>query len=142
MRTPCDYTKRMSGVDPYLCAVILSAAGSFQRRMYLDGKHVWIRITSGFRTKEQQQLLVDAKKSWTMESYHLDGRALDVAILREYAGKSDVVWAFPWYEKFNEEVQEASELILPSSHSITWGGDWKKRDGVHFQIEKKLAFTP
>lgn len=86
-------------------------------------------ITEGLRTPERQLQLFNAGASRTLNSKHLTGRAVDVAIT---VGR-EVRWDWPLYEAFAEKVKAAA-LIL--NLSITWGGDWISfRDGPHYELQ-------
>ena len=72
-----DRLDRLAGVDPRLSAILILAA----TRFYVHNKRATkVRFTSGVRTHAEQRDLVNAGKSWTMNSYHLWGKAVDVAI--------------------------------------------------------------
>lgn len=118
-----DYLDRAVGVDPHLFAVVL--AGAMEYAISTENR---VRILSGKRTKSMQRKLVDMGKSPTMDSRHLTGDAIDLAILKDNAPVA--VWEFEEYSKLNDFIQVAA---LASGHPVEWGGDWKSRDGVHFQ---------
>lgn len=94
-------------------------------------------ITQGLRTLKEQALLVEQKRSWTMNSRHLTGDAFDVAPYKN--GK------ICFTDK--ELLAELAECIFKAADDlgivIQWGGDWdmdgdwkdeKKLDMFHFQI--------
>ena len=85
-------------------------------------------ITEGYRTADRQKELVDAGASMTMNSRHLTGHAVDVAV---FIGR-EVRWDWPLYERLAEHIKAtAQKLVIP----IEWGGDWKKfKDGPHYQL--------
>lgn len=86
-------------------------------------------ITEGLRTVERQREMVRTGKSQTMNSYHLVGKAVDIALIVN----GTVNWEFALYREVANHIKKrAKELGI----KITWGGDWKKLvDGPHFQIE-------
>lgn len=114
----------LAGVDFRLALVIFQAAENF------TFKHPRaVRITEGVRLLARQRDLVRQGKSWTMKSKHLDGKAVDIAILTK--GRERALWGLPEYEAFNQYVQD----LCPSHGlSVTWGGSWAVRDGVHFEL--------
>lgn len=87
-------------------------------------------ITEGLRTLERQKELFEAGKSQTMNSRHLRGLAVDIAIFIE--GKLN--WDFPNYKLVADHIKEvAKDLDIP----ITWGGDWISfKDGPHFELDR------
>lgn len=87
-------------------------------------------ITEGLRTLEKQKEYVRAGKSQTMNSYHLNGRAVDIVVYKD--GK--VTWDLKYYKEIADIVKDTA---AKKGLKITWGGDWKTLvDGPHFQIEK------
>lgn len=87
-------------------------------------------ITEGLRTIEKQKEYVRTGKSQTMNSYHLNGRAVDIVVYKD--GK--VTWDLKYYKEIADIVKE---IAAEKGLKITWGGDWKTLvDGPHFQIEK------
>ena len=88
------------------------------------------QITDGVRTRAEQEKLLAEGKSQTMRSRHLTGHAVDVVAIVD--GK--VTWDWQCYEAIAEAWKRASiETGIP----IEWGGDWKFRDGPHFQLSWK-----
>lgn len=87
-------------------------------------------VTEGLRTKERQAQLFKAGASQTLNSRHLTGHAVDLAAK---VGK-EVRWDWPLYDALGKVVKTAAaELGVP----IIWGGDWKMRDGPHFELDRK-----
>jgi peptidoglycan LD-endopeptidase CwlK len=85
-------------------------------------------VTEGLRTEKRQRELVAAGASQTMNSRHLTGHAVDLAVK---VGR-EVRWDWPLYHRLAADVKEAAyQLGIP----IECGADWKKfRDGPHFQL--------
>jgi peptidoglycan L-alanyl-D-glutamate endopeptidase CwlK len=100
------------------------------RVVRLAGKRADFIVTEGLRTVARQKQLVAAGASQTMNSRHLTGHAVDVAALVD--GK--VRWDWTLYARIADEMKAAAkELGVP----IIWGGDWKFRDGPHFELDRK-----
>lgn len=85
-------------------------------------------VTEGLRSKERQEQLVKAGASKTMNSRHLTGHAVDLAIV---VG-GEVRWDWPLYSKLSNSMKEAAKQVgVP----LEWGGDWTSfKDGPHFQL--------
>lgn len=89
-------------------------------------------ITEGVRSLERQKELYDAKKSTTMNSRHLTGKAVDIAVIVD--GK--ITWDIRTYKAVADHIKAIAKLMqIP----IVWGGDWKSFvDGPHFELDKKV----
>lgn len=85
-------------------------------------------VTEGLRSKAKQKRMVDSGASTTMNSRHLTGHAIDIAVLVD----GEVRWDWPLYARINEAFAKASShLGIP----YTWGGTWEDlRDGPHYQL--------
>jgi peptidoglycan L-alanyl-D-glutamate endopeptidase CwlK len=116
-------THRLRLVDPRLCACAYFAQAHFPHQL---------SVISGRRSEAQQRALVDAGKSPTMNSRHLTGDAVDLAIIVD--GKAD--WEFSKYAQLNTVMQLAARSF---GFELEWGGSWKSRDGVHWQIPVNLG---
>lgn len=85
-------------------------------------------VTEGVRTLGRQKELVAAGASRTMNSKHLSGRAVDIAI---YVG-DELKWTTHLYQTFGKAL-----MAYAKAHGvgIVWGGNWKTfKDYVHFQL--------
>lgn len=89
-------------------------------------------ITEGLRTKERQKALFDAGKSQTMNSRHLTGKAVDIAVIKD----GEVTWDFKFYQLVADHIKKlAKELKI----DIVWGGDWQSfKDGPHFELHRSV----
>ena len=113
--------RNLQGVHPDLVRVV-------ERAIQLT--EVDFTVTEGLRTAARQAELVAAGASRTMNSRHLTGHAVDVAAL--VGGK--VRWDWPLYQRIAQAFKAAAaELGVP----IVWGGDWKMRDGPHFELDRR-----
>lgn len=80
------------------------------------------------RTRTRQAELVKAGASQTMRSRHLTGHAADIYCT--VGGK--IRWDWPLYTRAAIHIKDtAKEMGI----AITWGGDWKMRDGPHYQLD-------
>lgn len=84
-------------------------------------------VTEGLRTPDRQAKLVAAGASQTMKSRHLTGHAVDVAAVVD----GEVRWDWPLYDQLADAFKEAAYI---ENVVIEWGGDWKMRDGPHYQL--------
>ena len=111
--------KNLAGVHPDLVAVMNAA---------IKDSSLDFAITEGLRTLEKQQRLASVGATTTLNSRHLTGHAVDVAVFVD----GQVRWDWPLYETLAVHVKKcALELKIP----IEWGGDWKRfRDGPHYQL--------
>jgi len=114
---------RLNGVHPDLVKVIEEAI----KESPLD-----FSITEGLRTRERQKALFDAGKSQTMNSRHLTGKAVDIAVIRE----GEVTWDFKYYQLVADHIKKvAKELEI----DLVWGGDWQSfKDGPHFELHRSV----
>jgi peptidoglycan L-alanyl-D-glutamate endopeptidase CwlK len=112
---------RLKGVHPDLVKVVEKA---------IQLTTVDFTVIEGVRDPLRQKKLVEAGASQTMNSRHLTGHAVDLGAWVD----DQVDWSWPLYHKINAAMQEASKLVgVP----IEWGGNWKMRDGPHWQLPWK-----
>lgn len=109
---------RLEGVHPKLVAVV---------KLAITISPVDFAVLEGVRSIERQQALVKAGASQTMRGRHLSGHAVDLGAIVE----GQVRWDWPLYDKIALAMKDAAKRLgVP----IEWGGDWKMRDGPHFQL--------
>lgn len=91
------------------------------------------KITEGLRTLERQKMLVASGKSWTMQSKHLIGDAVDICILID----NKACWDHAPYLAVSKIFKEVAK---ERGVNVRWGGDFiSKRgrplvDAVHFEL--------
>jgi len=111
--------KNLAGVHPDLVRVVEMAAARCE---------VPIVVTEGLRSRERQAELKAAGKSWTINSRHLTGHAVDLVDADNYG------YDIPDLDKIADAMKAAAnECNVP----IVWGGDWKSRDTPHFELDRK-----
>lgn len=112
---------RLKGVHPDLVKVVEKA---------IQLTTVDFTVLEGVRDAVRQKKLVESKASQTLNSRHLTGHAVDLGAWVD----DQVDWSWPLYAKINAAMQEASkQLGIP----VEWGGNWKMRDGPHWQLPRK-----
>lgn len=116
--------RNLVGVHPELVRVVKRAAEIVDSRD--DG--LGFIVTEGLRTKEKQAALVKAGASWTMSSKHLTGHAVDLAATVD----GEVRWDWPLYIQLAGIMRRAAKDV---GVELKWGGEWKVRDGPHFEID-------
>jgi len=105
--------RNLEGVHPDLVKVVKLAA---EKEPFI--------VTEGLRKMERQKQLVKAGKSWTLNSRHLTGHAVDLC---DPDGKYDI----PDMDHIRDAMfAAAAQLKVP----LEWGGNWKQQDTPHFQL--------
>lgn len=85
-------------------------------------------VIEGLRDIERQKHLLKIGASTTLNSRHLTGHAVDLAIWHE----GEVTWEFEKYQVLNEHIQK---IAKQHGIDISWGGDWNHfLDGVHWEL--------
>lgn len=121
--------ERLKGVHPALISVVKKCAE-------LSTKNYFI-VTEGLRTVERQKELVAKGFSQTMNSKHITGHAVDLAVwfdkdLDKVVDADELSWKFEFYKELSDVMKKAAKEV---SVDIEWGGDWTSfKDGPHFQI--------
>lgn len=93
------------------------------------GRHDFV-VIEGLRTRERQAELLKAGASRTMNSRHITGHAVDLAV---WLGGT-VRWDWPLYEQLGADMKSSAAFL---NVAIVWGGDWKTfRDGPHFELAR------
>jgi|TARA_R110000851_G_scaffold41409_4_gene103985 peptidoglycan L-alanyl-D-glutamate endopeptidase CwlK len=102
----------MKGVDDNLVEVVNRA---------IEITSMDFGVTEGVRTLARQKLLLAAGATLTLDSKHIDGRAVDLV---GYIGKN-ISWEMPVYFCIADAMRTAA---IELNVSIRWGGAWQVKD--------------
>lgn len=103
---------RLAGVDERLVCCVQKA---------IQLTKVDFGVTEGLRTLETQRQYVDAGKSQTMQSKHLEGKAVDLVAYINGA----VSWELNLYDDVADAMKQAAiEIGVP----LRWGAAWNVPD--------------
>jgi len=89
-------------------------------------------VTCGARTVEEQREMVRKGASKTMKSRHIiaaNGFSHAVDLAAMIGGK--LKWDWPLYSRLAKTMKAAAKA---EKVPIEWGGDWKFKDGPHYQL--------
>lgn len=103
---------RLDGVDPNLIEVVRKA---------IKLTRVDFGVIEGMRTLETQKKYVEAGKSQTLKSKHLEGRAVDLVA---YVGPS-ISWELNLYDDVADSIKKAA---LEFDVAVKWGAAWSVGD--------------
>ncbi len=109
---------KLNGVHPDLIRVVKAA---------IKITEVDFTVLEGLRTLTRQKQLLAAGATRTLNSRHLTGHAVDLGAL--VGGV--VRWDWPLYHKIAKAVKAAAGA---EGVPVEWGGDWRFKDGPHFQL--------
>lgn len=95
-------------------------------------------VIQGVRTIQEQKALYAKGRTepgpivtWTLNSRHIGGFAVDLMAVVNGAGS--------WEEKYYPDIAKAMKrAALDLTVPIVWGGDWRKKDLPHFQLDKRV----
>lgn len=115
--------KKLEGVHADLQKVV---------KLAITKTSVDFMVGEGLRTITRQKQLFAEGATKTMNSRHLTGHAIDLFALDE---GNKVTWEWkPYYFEINRAMTEAAKEL---GIAIEWGGDWKWKDGPHYQLPWK-----
>ena len=101
--------QKLEGVHPDLVAVVSRA---------IEISEQDFSVICGLRTVEEQKALVAKGASKTMKSYHLEGKALDLA-----AYCDGIRWELNLYDEIADAMLKASKEL---GVTLTWGAAWHR----------------
>lgn len=110
--------RKLVGVDPRLVRVVRRVA------LLVDQP---FRVTEGVRTLQRQKQLYKEKKTKTLNSKHLTGRAVDVAPLVNGVPSYD--WA-----QYKRLVAVAKQVAKETETPMAFGYDWGW-DAPHWELK-------
>lgn len=129
--------RELATVDMRLAAVMLVAIARYHAAFSARR----VRVTEGHRRSDEQEKLVAEGKSQTQQSLHLDGRAVDLAIIVPNPKPTpNEKWVAEWdlkqFRLLDQQFVQPAALELGfEPGDILWGGHWTTlRDGVHWQL--------
>ena len=88
-----------------------------------------VMVVDTLRTVEEQRGNIRRGVSWTQNSRHLTGDAIDIAPYE--------VWLAKGADKLNWDASDPVWQRLGAigeALGLTWGGRWKQRDMGHFEL--------
>lgn len=121
--------KNMTGVHPDLCRVVRDCAA--------NGALPFVFVvTQGLRTMAQQKQAVASGHSQTLQSRHLVGCAVDLAVLTD--GKISWGW-MPYYTLADQMRAAGIRCGIP----LRWGGQWRAlmADYTEPAIQESAAYV-
>ncbi len=86
-------------------------------------------VYHGYRTEEEQRSMLARGVSWVNRSRHQDGEAVDVMAVIDGKG----TWNAEPYQTIARAFYACGEALKTP---ITWGGEWRVKDLVHFEVKK------
>lgn len=116
---------RLDGVDERLVVVVKRA---------IELTKVDFGVTEGLRTIETQKRYVELKKSKTMQSKHLDGRAVDLMAYCDGAAS----WELNLYDDIADAMAAAAREY---GVTIRWGAAWHIDDIGKWEGNMEEAMT-
>lgn len=108
-----------------------SKVADLARQLILNAKTnlgIDLHITTGYRSPQQQaKEYAEGDGVPPCKSYHQYGLAFDIAIVSK-RNSNGIPEAYNWNGDDYRKIGE-----IGRSFGLTWGGDWKRKDMVHFE---------
>lgn len=89
-------------------------------------------VYHGFRTDAEQRGFLAAGVTWVNRSRHQDGKAIDVMAMDPATKKG--TWDPVFYEHIAKVFYFCGAKL---GVDITWGGEWRVQDLVHFEETRR-----
>lgn len=127
---------KLSTVNMRMQVIVTAAATA------LADSKIFFIVTQGLRTKEEQAELYAQGRTkpgkivtWTLNSNHISGLAVDLAPLIDGKLNWDEDGKLGAWPVIATAMKNAA---IDMGEIITWGGDWegKKRDRPHFELAR------
>ena len=106
----------------------------------MDDAEIPFMVTFTRRTQaEQEELWAQGRTkpgkivTWTLKSKHLEGKAFDIAILKN--GKP--VWDVKVDVNFDEEPDYYQAGLIGERVGLIWGGRFRRADFPHFELNEE-----
>jgi peptidoglycan L-alanyl-D-glutamate endopeptidase CwlK len=114
--------RRLLGVHPKLVKLMQDFAARTEIKFI---------VVEGIRSVDRQRELVQAGASRTMNSKHLTGRAVDLAVILD----GELRWDWPLYQRLANRLVDFADA--QGIHLVA-GANWPRfRDGPHFELGPK-----
>lgn len=95
-------------------------------------------VFDGLRTPEEQKELIKQGASWTMDSRHLTGHAVDLVPIIRGKPSWDSVKAFKAIGAMMREGAEHYGIPIRWGANKKHGGDWARvNDMAHFELDRR-----
>jgi peptidoglycan L-alanyl-D-glutamate endopeptidase CwlK len=86
-------------------------------------------VYHGLRSEAEQRSMIARGVSWVNRSRHQDGDAIDIMALKNGKG----TWQAPPYNEIAKAFYSCGEDL---GFPVTWGGEWRVKDLVHFELKR------
>lgn len=111
--------RNLKGIHPAMDAVVRRAAE------IIDTPFL---VVEGLRSRKRQKYLKSIGRSWTLNSRHLSGHAVDLVNFVE----GNPIWT--GYKPIHAAMMQAAKEL---DVDLNWGGDWKQGDTPHYELDWK-----
>jgi len=84
-------------------------------------------IVDSIRSLDEQQILLDGGATHSLDSKHLEGKAVDIVPYFDYSNRYDT----GLFKQLAVNFKEAASSL---NISIIWGGDWDEPEYQHYEL--------